>query len=181
MKTTVHVALATLRFWRDEAPDAAYVGGDVVRRRVPPVQPSVATTSTLVGVEVWWPQGARALYGLLGVELTAGGEACDVRVPICTGADGPRYADTLAAAYDDVRVGLPEEYGAAVADSLARGARALGLRGTLSVNRCAHSFVGTSNSALAALATLAVRLLVERLEEQQPERIGLMFRDASSV
>ncbi len=147
MKTVIDTGLPRVRVWRDEAPEASYVAGETLERSVSATKRGCKTPSGSVAIEVWLPMGPRALFGLLGVRFGGDGPACEIRVPVVKGLDGPRLADTIAASYDEVRVGLPDEYGQEVVDALARGAERVGLGGRLSVEHAAHSLVGSSPRA----------------------------------
>ena len=178
MMKLIDCGLARVRLWRGEAPVASYLAGDVVEGCVSPTKQAEEATSSSAAIEVWLPMGPRALFGLLGVRYERGGPACEIRVPVVRGLDGPRLNDTIAAAYDEVRVGLPDEYGREVVRWLAHGAEVFGLRGKLTVEHAAHSLVGSSPSVFAALSMLAEQLIVERLEEQEPSRVEKIVREA---
>jgi hypothetical protein len=179
MKKQIEIELGRVQFWRGEAPGPAYSAARILERRVLARSVRDTTASAVVGIEIWMPMGARALYGLLGVHFEgAGSERCAVRVPVVQGTEGPRFTDAIAPSYDEVRVGLPEEYGHEVAHWLAFGVETLGVGcGTLTVERAAHSLVGSSPSIFSALAVLIVRMLVERFDEEPPEVIGEILRD----
>ncbi|MDB4941114.1 MAG: hypothetical protein JWP97_648 [Labilithrix sp.] len=178
MKKLIDVGLGRARFWRDEATAARYGAEQILRRHVSSSRRAGVTASAFVAIEVWLPMGPRALYGLLGVRYEVGQPDCEIRVPVITGSEGPRLDDTIAAACEQVRVGLPDEYGGAVVDALAGEAAALGLQGRISVEDAAHGLVGSSRSVFAALSRLAVRLVVERLDEREPVTLQETLREA---
>lgn len=178
MKRLVDHGLARVRLWRGEIPNASYLAGEILERRVFPARQADEAKPSSVAIEVWLPMGPRALFGLLGIRYERNGPACEIRVPIVKGSEGPRLSDTIAAAYDEARVGLPSEYGADVVEWLARGAEAFGLQGNIAVECAAHSLVGSSRSVFAALSMLVTRLIVEDVEEQESGKIEERVREA---
>jgi hypothetical protein len=178
MMKLIDRGLARVRLWRGEGPGASYAAEEIIERRISPTKRAEDATSSSVAIEVWLPMGPRALFGLLGVRYERDGPACEIRAPVVRGLDGVRLSDTIAAANDEVRVGLPDEYGRAVVDSLAHEAEVLGLHGRLSVENAAHSLVGSSRSVFAALSTLAVRLIVEPFDELEQGSIEEIVRGA---
>jgi hypothetical protein len=157
-------------------PEASYDTGQVVDRRVSAREGCHAPA--MGAIEVWMPTGPRALYGLLGARFEPDARGLSIRVPVVPGIEGPRFAQTIAASYDEVRVGLPDEYGREVVHWLAYEAEKLGFGpGVLTIERAAHSLVGSSRSVFAALAVLVVRLIAERLDDRESATIGEIIRD----
>lgn len=112
-----------------------------------------------VTLELFVPLGGHFLYGLLGAQLEpdASSELL-IRVPTSS-MDGRAYSDSLAAAVDDVRAGLPAEYGGSVLGALREQAPTLLPGGKLAVTEAAHGVVGSSGSMFCRLAGLVCRLI----------------------
>lgn len=176
MKRLIEIGLGRAQLWRDELPEASYSTGQLLDRHVSAGGGRHAPAT--VAIEVWMPTGPRALYGLLGARFEPDARGLSIRVPVVPGIEGPRFAGTIAASYDEVRVGLPDEYGREVVHWLAYEAEKLGLSpGVLAVERAAHSLVGSSRSVFAALAVLVVQMLAKKLDDQEPVAIGEIIRD----
>ena len=122
-------------------------------------------------VEAYVPRGARADYGLLGLEFAPGPAAIEVIVPY-SGPHGATLTDSLAGQIDDVRVGLPEEYAEAVLDALCAAAVSLP-SGVLRVCAAAHGRVGSSPKFFARLAAAVVSLMSEGDEDARQATITL--------
>lgn len=170
--------LARIRLWRDGAPLATYLGRRCLERCVSPVNQLVEAPSCSVAIEAWVPMGPRALYGLLGVRYVTGAADCEIHVPVIDGLVGANLSDSIAASHDEVRIGLPYEYGVEVAERLAQAAETLGVRGKLFVEHAAHSLTGSSTSVFGGLSDLVVRMITERLEEADPRRVEAIVRAA---
>lgn len=181
MNRLLRVGLSRIRFWRDEVPDARYVAERVLERRVTSAWRDSGRKPGTVAIELWVPMGPRALYGLLGIRYEGDGPDCEIRVPVIGGLEGPPLADNIAASYDEVRVGLPDEFGREVVDRLAQEAEVLGLAGNVTVEWAAHSLVGSSRSVFAALSGMGMRLLAEPFGENAEECMEEVVRDFMRV
>jgi hypothetical protein len=153
------------RVWIDEPSGAKYVATGVETRVVCGSQPTDGKrASRRIAVELWLPRGARSEYGLLGGYFAADTSA---RVTIAlgvSGSTGERFRDSLGAATDDVRTGLPEEYAnevLAVAATLVT--ERLG-SGRLTIDEAAHGIVGSSRNLFGRLIRLVVRFLDDRID-----------------
>lgn len=176
MKRMFDVGLGRVQLWRDELPEASYDGKEILVCDVPAAESR--SPRAALAIEVWMPVGPRALYGLLGVRFEPRATGLSIQVPVVSGIEGPRCAHSIASLSDEVRVGLPDEYGHEVVHGLADQAEKLGVgAGVLTIERAAHGLVGSSRSTFAALAILIVRLLAERFDDREAAAIGDIVRD----
>jgi hypothetical protein len=178
MKQLIKVGLGSLRLWRDEEVIAAYDPVRVLNRCTTLTRDAAVLASTTVAVEVWFPTGPRARYGLLGVRFEPDtSRQRQVYVGISS-PSGPRLLDSIGAGRDEVRVGLPAEFADAVAERLHSEAVTRNLpAGTIAVNQAAHGAIGSNSSTFAALAYLLVRMIAERLDELPQDSIGEIVRE----
>jgi hypothetical protein len=179
VKQFIKVGLGQVRLWRDEAATAAYEPLRMLECSETATGTAADVSSTAVVIEVCFPTGPRSLYGLLGGRFESGmSRQREIRVGISS-LEGPRLLNSLAALPEEPRVGLPEELANEVVTWLHAEAMARNLPGgTLAIDQAAYGLIGSSRSTFAALAFLVVRMLAERFDEQPPELIGEIVRDA---
>jgi len=161
------------RLWLDELPDLHYPPLRVAERTV--AVPAGGSRRQKAAAELLVPMGPRAMYGLLGATHTADGSG-SLRVQVVlSGADGKVYPAALAGRLDQVRAGLPEEYGDSVlagvlsAEALAR----LG-PGVLRIDCAAHGPVGSSPwlfQRLAGVVVLALTAAADVAWEEEVRRL----------
>jgi hypothetical protein len=126
-----------------------------------------------VAVEAFIPRGAFAEYALLGGSWNPGRfQFTRVAVSV-SNESGPAFAGHLAGRVDEVRIGLPEEYGEGVLDTLASHAGALG-RGRLLISSAAHGRIGSSVTAFSRVATVLLKLF--ELEDHGDDAAALVAR-----
>lgn len=110
-------------------------------------------------LEAFVPRGARAEYGMLGVIFQPTGDnVVRVRVPYSELA-GDRWRTSLAAAADDVRLGLRSEYANAVLDAAADFSARRFPPGSISVVEAAHGSVGSSADFFRRLTVSVLELM----------------------
>jgi hypothetical protein len=153
------------RVWIDEPAGARYVTTRVETRVVSGSQPTdERRASRRIAVELWLPRGARSEYGLLGGWF-AGDASGRVTIDLgVSGATDERFLDSLGAATDDVRVGLPAEYANEVLTVAASLATENLRSGRLTIDEAAHGIVGSSRRLFGRLTWLVVRLLDDRID-----------------
>jgi hypothetical protein len=152
---------ARARFWIDELPDARSNCAETLKH--------VYATETMerigreqVAVEIYWPTGGRALYGLLGVRF-APAESGQLCVEICQDpAAGRTFMDSIAVLQDDVRVGLLPEYASAVAATISIEENTLARLppGRLVFDCGAHGLAGSAWVVFQALTSVLLELLL---------------------
>lgn len=146
---------ARARLWPEPGPARFPPIGELCGALATTVAPTEAWSAGVV-LEAYVPRGARAEYGLLGLAWEREEAGLKIVVPYSS-ADGAPLPDALAHGADDVRVGLPVEYAAAVLDALiAAGPHPAG---RIRVCAAAHGHVGSSSRFFARLATAAVALM----------------------
>ena len=120
-------------------------------------------------------RGPSSEYGLLAVTFEANGEGLvDIKVPFGE-MHGARWDSALAAAVDDVRLGLPTEYAGAVLSALSSEATKRFPTGTLRISRAAHGLVGSSQNFFGRMlhAMMALGLMQQSGIEQEALVSGL--------
>lgn len=148
------------RLWINETAGAVYAPARVLEKVVPAFAPGGHEARAIV-LEVRLPRGPRAEYGLLGARFTPDDSGhVTLRVGV-SGAEGATF-DSLAGSFDDVRVGLPEEYAGEVLGTLASLERLPA--GVLEIHECAHGAVGSSRVLFARLAKLIAALADTRVD-----------------
>jgi hypothetical protein len=122
-------------------------------------EPSVLIAMPHVTLEAIVPRGARAEYGLLGVRFdTAADTVLRIEVPYSNGA-GSSWSESLGAAIDDVRLGLPREYAQAILDAAAAYVKRRFPPGAISFVEAAHGIVGSNARFFKGLAMCALELM----------------------
>lgn len=159
MKTLDLGRFRRARVWIGELPDAAYSS-------INPITHTVRAGGQqhggrrLVAVELFVPLGARSMYGLIG-GLFEPWRAGQLTVEVSSSSNSERLlTDSLASGIDEVRVGLPAEYIAAIL----RGVDAVALEvggvasGKLVINCGAYGVVGSCQAIYESLAATLVKL-----------------------
>jgi hypothetical protein len=110
-----------------------------------------------VALEAFIPRGAFAEYALLGGSWQPGrSDRTEVIVNV-SDERGPAFAGHLAGRVDEVRVGLPGEYGDGILAALANHAGELGC-GRLLISNAAHGRIGSSIAAFSSVAIVLLKL-----------------------
>lgn len=124
-----------------------------------PAPLSGRTEGRMVAVELCWPVGPFAVYGMLGVEFMPDKSSELAILVSVSDSNGPMYLDSLALPSDSVRFGLPEEYATAVTESACNPEIAAKLGAGKLLFRCAaHGLVGSNPIIFAKLVTILVDL-----------------------
>lgn len=136
--------------------------------------PAVQIAVPHVILETYVPRGARAEYGLLGLRFVPANDTLvRVEIPYSSGA-GDSWPDSLAAATDDVRLGLPREY----ADSIVAASVAYATRrfpaGAITVVAAAHGLIGSNARLFKKLAACALELM--QVEHRGDEQMACLLR-----
>jgi hypothetical protein len=119
------------------------------------------------------PISGHPLYALLGGEWkpSVGSDlSVDITIADASGRGRP-YEDSLANNLDEVRVGLPHEFAAAVLDGFKLAACELP-SGKLTVNCAAHGNASSCYSIFKHLAVVLVKLL--SISDESPSREKLI-------
>jgi hypothetical protein len=135
------------RIWIDEYPPCNLGQQIAVQRLLPAQHPSPIIRANFA-IEWTAHVGPRTLYGLLGAQIVPT-DVAQLKVVIHTGTPEAVYSDTIASrASEDVRIGLPNEYAAAVVAGIAAAcAEPLNTRrGIISIEVGAHGLVGSSEN-----------------------------------
>lgn len=145
------------RVWLERLPDCR-IDRQVIRSAR--VIEEAATSVPFIrkaGIELLVPEGGRALYALLGLELVVR-ESPMVEV---IAGDGEPFVESLAASLDVVRWGLADEYVDAVFDGAFRGVREFGAPASMSLQFgcAAHGEAGSTHAMFRRLAWLLVGLV----------------------
>lgn len=166
------------RVWLAEFPEAR-VEFEAASERVVETDAMPLDEVRRAGVEILIPRGPRALYGLLGAELRPNriGEL-RVRVLTCSG-NRRRFKDAIALASDEVYVGLPDEFAAAVIEGVVeQNKRPGGLASGELVFQCAaHGLVGSSPTIFKWLSAVLVRILNLSAENLGEPKLAELLRE----
>lgn len=146
-------AFACARVWDGELPDALYSGESLSRHLGPS---STVAPMHLAALEVYVPRGPMAEYALLGGKFRPDDSGC-LRLALLTTETSNKSFESLAAGVDEVKVGLPGEYAAAVMEGLA--AKDSIPSGVLEISHAAHGLVGSNAIVFKRVASLLFELL----------------------
>ncbi len=117
--------------------------------------------SLSIAIEVLIPKGARFAYGALGGRFVSG-ETGELRVSVgITSNNGAQLGNSLASLLDDVRIGLPEEYGKGVVEGVSNVHSELGglPSGELYFEQAAYGEIGSSKSVFRELGCTITKLV----------------------
>jgi hypothetical protein len=145
--------------WLDEAPPTAYTALSVEAKVVKP-KSAIDATRRIAGVEVNFPHGPKSSYALLGAELIEA-EVEGLEVSASVNGFGTPFSASLANKLDRVRVGLPDEFAAAVICGAARIAEEAGapVKRKLWFRWAAHGFVNSSPFVFEQVGGIVLELL----------------------
>jgi hypothetical protein len=146
------------RVWFNEAPNAGYSPSSFVRRVVS-VGPASPPATRIAAIELMVPRGPRASYGLLGAKWIDS-RSRDGEVSVAVNNKGFLMQESLAVMPDDVRLGLLDEYAAAVVSGV-ESVVSEGWRfgGELNFRWAAHAAAGSSSAFFTELGALVAGLL----------------------
>jgi hypothetical protein len=119
------------------------------------------TSHRIVVVELNIPEGPKTSYALLGAELV-NSNARDLEVFVSVKANGAPYYSLLASKFDEVIVGLPNEYASAVFKGAETVANKIGAPTSADIRFlwAAHGQVNSSPWAFETVSELVMRLLL---------------------
>lgn len=158
MKTLQLTRFAKARVWFGERVTDGFKPDGVITSSVERSFAGEPTRNVMVGLEALLPTGARAEYGLLGLEFLPDHLGrLQIEVPY-SGMAGIAWPDALAGKLDEVRLGLPEEYASAVLASLSSAGEGRVPSGVLRIVDAAHGLVGSSPNFFGKLARAALEL-----------------------
>ena len=167
---------ARSRLWIAEMPPVECRALQLLTRSVP-VATVGAADARRCAVELYWPTGPRALYGLLGAEFIPGTDSHLTVLVSAHDTQGETFEESLAVLLDDVRTGLPLEYAEAV-NSVLSVEESSALQqfgpGTLTFAWGAHGAAGSARKVFEVLTSVLLKLLVTPLPLQDSEVSNLI-------
>jgi len=140
------------------------------------VEPGARVTVRMprVTVEAYVPRGGFAEYGLLGMRFEPATDGA-LRIEVPYSNDGNRWPEALAAAIDDVHLGLPREYAQPILDAASAHAARRFPPGTITLVEAAHGRIG-SNSRLFSRIAVCVLELMEDEHPRSDEDLASLLR-----
>jgi hypothetical protein len=177
MKTLQITPVAKARVWVNERATVGYETDGALGGMARPSAREL-NGGLMVAVEVLLPRGARAEYGLLGIQFVADTSMrLHCEVAFSAGMNGQLWPDSLAAKLDHVRLGLPKEYASAVLASLLAAVEGRMPSGVVRITDSAHGLVGSSPDLFGRLAAATVELaLLQGAEFPNDEAVKLLRR-----
>lgn len=179
LRTLQLTPLAKARVWFGETLTSGFVTEGVITRTTGAAGKKNAggpSRSVVVGVEALLPRGARAEYGLLGLEFLPDDLVrLQIEVP-SSGMAGISWPDALAGKLDEVRLGLPKEYASAVLDTLSSAVEGRLPSGTLRIVEAAHGLVGSSPSFFGKLTRAGLELALLSESEVTDDHLVSLLR-----
>ncbi len=145
--------------WLDEAPPADFVATSVVTGLVRPKM-IVEASRQIAAVEINIPHGPRHSFGLLGAELVEA-DVDGLEIVVSIGGVGLPFRPALAS-FDEVKIGLLDEYASAVIGGAAKVAELMGAptKAALRFRWAAHGLVGSSQSVFESVSGIVLQLLM---------------------
>ncbi|NUQ73298.1 MAG: hypothetical protein HUU21_07065 [Polyangiaceae bacterium] len=175
----ISIGFAKFRAWESDRPNLKFSTERVLTALIH-ASHRVAVRRIAM-LEAYVPLGGMANYGLLGGEFCPD-ESGVLAVRIHLGKpSGASFAEALAARVDDVRIGLPIEYGNAVLDGIKRGQTGSSAlpSGLLTIDHAAHGMVGSSANHFGRVTEGLMMLLVAKeLNESLLNTIGEIIRSS---
>jgi hypothetical protein len=160
------------RVWFNEHPALASESTRVLMRTLA-ASPRIRTMRR-AGVELFVPAGALADYALLcGHFVPNDLGQLTLELPVCS-EPGEHLSWSLAAAVDEVRAGLPEEYAQSVLDAAA-APEVLG-SGTLVLTPAAHAMVGSSPRMFSRVTSALLDIMALNTEDVTNELLGRILQ-----
>ena len=149
-----------VRLWLDEDLPCEFAETAQLRTEI---QSAAASTSvvTAVALELFVPEGGRFSYAMLGARFSGAGTGGKVEIAVNVADAGLRYPSALSGDLDEVRIGLPREYAAAVLEESKRAVLEKGTlpAGRLVVSCAAHGRVGSNRATFRRLASIIAQSL----------------------
>lgn len=176
MKTLQLTPFVKTRVWYGEKMTGGFEAQAVITGSAGQNSAGWPSGNVVVGLEALLPRGARAEYGLLGLEFLPDNLGrLQMEVPY-SGMTGVAWPDALAGKLDEVRLGLPKEYASAVYASLSSAVEGRVPSGVLRIVDAAHGLVGSSPSFFGKLTRAAVELVLLSGIEVPDDRLGSLLR-----
>ena len=128
-------------------------------------------------IEILVPAGPRFLYGLLGCHFKPD-QAEHVTIQVQISSPEERiFPDSLGTQMDEVRVGLPAEYGSAVLSGVALEKDRLEMlgAGNLTFNCAAHGAVGSCTVIFKHLSAMLIKILSTVTHGLSDDEMAEMF------
>jgi hypothetical protein len=147
------------RVWRGDLPDVTCASRDPLIRDFA-AHDHFLYEPQKAAIELFVPLGARSMYGLLGGRFVCEATS-SLHVEVFVSSAHERlFPESLASSTDEVRVGLPLEYGAAVFAGIefARGDSPL-TAGRLIVDHAAHGAVSSCIAIYKDISAVLLKLL----------------------
>lgn len=176
MRTLQLTPLAKARVWSGEKMTGGFKAEGVITGSAEQSFAGWPSSNVVVGLEALLPRGARAEYGLLGLEFMPDDLGrLQMAVPY-SGMAGTAWPDALAGKLDEVRLGLPKEYASAVLASLSSAVEGRAPSGVLRIVDAAHGLVGSSPNFFGKLTRAAVELVLLSGIEVPDDRLVSLLR-----
>lgn len=167
--------VAMARVWLGGASVPAFEPDDCLTMQVG-ADPGATVAIPRLTVEAIVPRGARAEYGLLGVLLEHRDNcSLQVEVPYSQGVGTP-WAESLAKAVDDVRLGIPAEYARPILEATTEFAVQRFPPGFLRIVEGAHGVVGSSPDFFRRLTHCVLELMNDG-GHRDDEHLATFLRD----
>ena len=161
------------RVWIGDLPHVAYAAQKTL------IQNFVANRHLIyepreTAVEILVPLGARSMYGLLGGRYVYDSTSeLRVEVSLSSATERP-FPESLATSTDEVRIGLPAEYGAAVLAGIEIAENDAPLTaGRFFVDHAAHGTVGSCIAIYKHLSAVLVKLFNLKEEPSDSDLVAL--------
>lgn len=161
MKYTFHLSSHhRVNVWINEAPAAAYAASSIESTIVKP-KLAIDAESAIACVEVNFSHGPKSSYALLGAELVKA-EADGLEICVSVGKGNTAFVGALGDGLDNVEVGLPREYAAAVASGATRIAdnRAVPSKHKLWYRWSVHGLLNSSPLVFQLVSGIVLELLL---------------------
>lgn len=175
----ISIGFAKFRAWEGDRPNLEFSTKRVISAQIQTSRRGGGRRIAML--EAYVPIGGMAKYGLLGGEFCPDESgALAIRIHLGDPSGAP-FAEALAARVDDVRIGLPMEYGDAILDGIRRGQMGPSAlpSGLLTIDHAAHGMVGSSANHFSRVAEGLMMLLVaEVLNEALLNTIGEIIRSS---
>ena len=162
--------------WIGEVPNVAYeLESSIDRRLQAGTMP--LRGSNLLAIELVVQAGPRSLYGLLGAQVIPKEESEFVVSIWISNADGPRFDSSISPKFEDVRIGLPSQYAAAVIKGALQATNEIDSLpfAQLNFTYAAHSRVGSSNTIFEFLGRLVTELLLSKEDPASEQKLAQLL------
>lgn len=159
MMLTMHPGRYTsFRVWIGELPNAEFSSSRRLTRIVPAAN-GPRRDSRVAAVEVSRCVGPRYIYGLIGGTWMPD-QIGEVALQVSLAEQGPVFQDSLVSRMDEVRIGLPAEYGRGVLEGIDMALLEPGAvhAGGLQIHCAAHGIVSSSHNMFSHLTAILLKI-----------------------